>query len=57
MAHLESKVTQIMVDNEEQSVKLKSEIVLLQMKIDAADENLKKKMMQMKVKIEDDARL
>ena len=46
-----------MVDNEEQSVKLKSEIVLLQMKIDAADENLKKKMMQMKVKIEDDARL
>ena len=42
------------MDNEEQSVKLKSEIVLLQLKLDTAEENLKKKMSQMKTKIEED---
>lgn len=44
------------MDNEEQSVKLKSEIVLLQLKLDTAEENLKKKMSQMKTKIEEDIR-
>jgi hypothetical protein len=44
VSHLENKVTQIIMDNEEQSVKLKSEIVLLQLKLDTAEENLKKKM-------------
>lgn len=44
-----------MVDNEDATVKLKSEIVLLQMRLDTSEETLKKKLAQMKQKIEEDA--
>lgn len=44
-----------MVDNEDVTVKLKSEIVLLQMRLDTSEETLKKKLAQMKQKIEEDA--
>jgi hypothetical protein len=37
-----------MVDNEDATVKLKSEIVLLQMRLDTSEETLKKKLAQMK---------
>lgn len=43
-----------MIEHEESSVKLKSEIVLLQRKLDTSDETQKKKIAMMKSKIEED---
>jgi len=43
-----------MVEHEESSVKLKSEIVLLQMKLDNSEETQKKKVAMIKSKIEED---
>jgi len=53
---LENKVTQIMVEKEEGQVKMKSEIVLLQNRIDNNEEDLTKKLNTMREKLSKEAK-
>ena len=54
MAHLENKVTQIMLENEETVIKLKSEIVLLKGQIEQSDAATKRKLEHLKQQTQDD---
>ena len=52
VAHLENKVTHIMLENEETLLKLKSEIVLLKNQIDTNGESTTKQLLQMRERVE-----
>lgn len=52
VAHLENKVTNIMLENEDTMLKLKSEIVLLKNSIDTNDQTTTKQLLQMRERVE-----
>lgn len=52
VAHLENKVTQIMIENEETILKLKSEIVLMKNSIDTNNGATSKKLLEMRERVE-----
>ena len=52
VAHLENKVTHIMLENEETLLKLKSEIVLLKNQIDTNGESTTKQLLLMRERVE-----
>ena len=52
VAHLENKVTNIMLENEDTMLKLKSEIVLLKNSIDTSDQTTTKQLLQMRERVE-----
>lgn len=54
--HLENKVTQVMVEKEESSVTLKSEIVLLQNKLDEGQDTMTRKTNKMRSLLTNEAK-
>jgi acetyl-CoA carboxylase alpha subunit len=54
--HLEQKIKEIVVTNEHAAVQLKSEIAMLQSRLDKVDEEYKTKLASMKLNIENDAK-
>ena len=54
VAHLENKVTHIMIENEETILKLKTEVVLLKNSIDTNDGVTSKKLLEMRERVENE---
>lgn len=52
VAHLENRVTNIMIEHEETILKLKSEIVLLKNQIDTNEDTTTKQLLKMRERVE-----
>lgn len=50
--HLENNVSNMLVDREENAIKLKSEIVLLQTKLNDGEDTFNKRLLSMKSRVE-----
>ena len=57
VAHLENKVTHIMIENEEAILKLKTEVVLLKNSIDINDGVTSKKLLEMRERVENENKI
>lgn len=54
VAHLEANITNLLAEREDNTIKLKAEVVLLQQKLTDSESNVKKRILDMRKKVENE---